>query len=181
MTFITGVFTGDWKTAWDGVKKIFAGVFGALYSIAKTPLDLIVNLINGVIDGLNSIKIDLPDWAEKLTGYTSFGLNIPHMPKLPALAKGAITNGPMAAWIGDNPGGQEVVSPLSDLMDMIQSAVGTAVMAASQFNNNRQSDVVINLDGIQLARVLSPYTQKENSRIGAPMISSAGSAVIQTT
>lgn len=42
---------------------------------------------------------------------------------IPALAKGGITDGPMLAMIGDNPGGKEVVSPLDDLIGMIQNAV----------------------------------------------------------
>ena len=57
--FIAGVFTGDWKKAWQGVKKIFKGVWDALVDIAKTPINLIIGLING-LTGLSLIHISEP-------------------------------------------------------------------------------------------------------------------------
>ncbi|WP_219350322.1 hypothetical protein, partial [Campylobacter sp. 1] len=120
--FVTGVFTGNWRKAWNGVKDIFGGVFSSLYSLVKTPMNWIIDMINTVIGGLNNISIKIPKWSPIGAGET-FGINIA---KIPRLAKGGITNGPTMAMIGDNPGGQEVVSPLSDLKDMIGSAVGTA-------------------------------------------------------
>ncbi|WP_135553230.1 phage tail protein [Paenibacillus cymbidii] len=170
MTFITGVFTGDWQKAWDGVKDIFRGVFDSLYAIVKTPLNLIIDSINAVISGLNQIHFDIPDWVPGLGG-KGFGISIPSIPRL---AQGGITTGPMVAMIGDNPGGEEVVSPLDGLLDMIQSAVGTAIMAASDLMNSNQTsqqgDIVIQVDGTTLARVLNPFTTKENGRIGSAMI-----------
>lgn len=169
--FISGVFTGDWKKAWEGVKSIFKGVFDSLYTIVKVPLNLIIAAINEVIMGLNKISFDLPSWVPGVGG-KSFGINIK---PIPPLAKGGITNGPMMAMIGDNPGGREVVSPLDDLKDIVASAVGTAIMAANQFNggNSKQGDVIIQLDGTTLARVLNPYSNKEKSRIGGSMITTA--------
>ena len=55
ITFIKGVFTGDWKMAWEGVKSIFKGVFDLLYSIAVSPLNMIISAINLMISGLNKI------------------------------------------------------------------------------------------------------------------------------
>jgi phage-related protein len=164
MNFITGVFTGNWRKAWNGVKDIFGGVFNSLYSLVKTPLNWIIDMVNTVIRGLNSLSIKIPDWSPVGAG-KSFGININ---TIPALAKGGITNGPTLAMIGDNPGGQEVVSPLSDLKDMIASAVGTAVMQANQFNNSggNSGDVILNLDGRTLARLIKPYLDQENKRVG---------------
>lgn len=94
ITFITGVFSGNWKMAWEGIKQVFAGVFKGLVSIAKAPLNAIIGLINGVInavnmmiDGLNSITFDVPDWVPVLGGQ-HFGLSIPNIPNVPYLAKG---------------------------------------------------------------------------------------------
>ena len=33
--FLTGVFTGDWKKAWEGVKNIFKGVWDVIVNLAK--------------------------------------------------------------------------------------------------------------------------------------------------
>lgn len=170
MNFITGVFTGDWKKAWEGVKSIFSGIFETFYNIVKFPLNLIIDAINTVIKGLNKISFDIPSWVPGLGGKT-FGINIPPLPKL---ATGGITdvNNPFAAIVGDNKTQREVVSPLDDLMDMIQSAVGTAMMTATKFNssNSRQGDIILQIDGTTIARVLNPFNSKESSRIGNAMI-----------
>lgn len=80
--FFKNVFTGNWEAAWENVKNIFSGAFGALEAIAKAPLNAIITLINKAIDGLNGINIKLPDFM----GGDSFGLDIP---KIPMLAKGS--------------------------------------------------------------------------------------------
>lgn len=171
--FIVGVFTGDWKKAWEGVKDIFKGIFDSLYGIVKAPLNLIIDAINWIISGINSFKIDVPDWVAKLAGMEkggSFGI---HIDPIKHLAKGGITNGPMMAVIGDNPGGREVVSPLSDLQDIVASAVGTAVMQAMQYSNRpptNEGDIVINIDGMPLVRILNPLLEKEQNRTGAALI-----------
>lgn len=94
--FIRGVFTGDWERAWTGVQEIFNGIFTALVAIAKAPLNGIIGLINMVIDainwminGLNSIHFDVPDWVPVLGG-KSLGFNIPTIGKIAYLAKGGI-------------------------------------------------------------------------------------------
>ena len=80
ITFVTGVFTGNWRQAWNGVKSIFSGVWTSLISIAKGPLNTITSMVNRVISSLNSIKI--PDWVPGVGGK---GISIP---KIPALASG---------------------------------------------------------------------------------------------
>ena len=47
--FISGVFTGNWKKAWNGVKNIFKGAFEALVGIAKAPLNTVIGLVNTAI------------------------------------------------------------------------------------------------------------------------------------
>ena len=123
--FITGVFTANWKKAWEGIRTIFKGTFGTLWDIAKVPLNLIINAINKVIDGLNSLSMDIPDWVPVFGGKT-WGISIPNIPRL---ATGAITdvNNPFMAIVGDNKTQREVISPLDDLLGMITTAVSGAV------------------------------------------------------
>lgn len=79
--FITGVFTGNWKKAWNGVKDIFGGIFKSLASLAKMPLNGVIGLINGAIEGVNKIGIEIPDWVPKLGG-KKFKIDIPQIPML---------------------------------------------------------------------------------------------------
>lgn len=84
-TFLSGVFTGNWEMAWNGLKDIVGNAFGALEGLVKTPLNAIIGLVNGAIDGINSINFTVPEWVPGIGGKGWNGLNIPH---LPTLAKG---------------------------------------------------------------------------------------------
>ena len=75
--FLTGVFTGDWKLAWEGVKDIFKGIVDSLIGIFKVPLNFIIDGINKFIRGLNNIEI--PDWVPAVGGK---GFDIKEIPKL---------------------------------------------------------------------------------------------------
>ncbi|KRE70770.1 phage tail protein [Paenibacillus sp. Soil750] len=180
MTFITGVFTSDWEKAWNGVKDIFEGVFKSLYAIVKTPLDLIVNAINAVIDGLNGIKFDLPAWM----GGGKFGLSLPKMAQLPSLDVG--TNYVQSSGLAMIHEGEAVVpkkyNPAAggadtDMIDRMASAIGTAVLTAMQMgggnSKSNSGDINLSIDGTAIARVIVPYLNKENSRIGGSMITAA--------
>ena len=79
--FITGVFTGDWSKAWEGIKAIFSGIWSAMFELFKLPINLIITGLNVFIRGLN--KISIPDWVPAVGGK---GINIPEIPKL---AKGS--------------------------------------------------------------------------------------------
>lgn len=92
ITFITGVFTGNWAQAWEGVKQIFGSAFDALVELCKAPINAVIGLINGAINGINSIfgnGITIPDWVPVVGGET-FALNLPNIPQL---AAGGFTNG----------------------------------------------------------------------------------------
>lgn len=84
ITFVTGVFTGNWRTAWEGVKNIFGGAFEALVGLCKVPLNAVISVINTAIKGINSISVDIPEGIP-LVGGKHIGFSIP---PIPALAKG---------------------------------------------------------------------------------------------
>lgn len=172
--FVVGVFTGDWKRAWEGVKLIFSGIFGSLEVIFKGVINSIIGITNSFIRFWNNIELKVPEVTIPLVGtFGGFAIGVPKINEIPMLAKGGITNGPMHAIIGDNPGGREVVSPLDDLMGMITSAVGTAMMAANQFNtsnNSNSGDTVLQIDGTTVARVLGPILDQEKQRIGNSLV-----------
>lgn len=122
--FIRGVFTGDWQRAWEGVKEIFRGTFNAFASIAKVPINSVIALLNGAINGinmmidaLNSISFKIPDWVPLLGG-KSFGLHLAHVGSIPYLAKGGILSRGSAVVGEAGPelltltGGKAMVQPL---------------------------------------------------------------------
>lgn len=120
--FITGVFTGNWSQAWEGVKSIFSGIFSGLGEIFKAPFRAIVSVINTVIGGLNKLKV--PDWVPGIGGK---GINIP---EIPGFAKG--TNRTPSTFIaGEN--GPELITNAAN------RKVFTAAQTGQIFNNMAQA------------------------------------------
>ena len=106
VTFIKGVFSGNWRMAWEGVKQIFSGVMSGLGALIKAPLNTVISLVNAAISGINQISVDIPSWVP-LVGGKHFGMNIP---RIPYLAAGGIVTRATPAVIGEN--GAEAVMPL---------------------------------------------------------------------
>lgn len=172
--FITGVFTGDWKKAWDGVKDIFGGAFKALVALAKSPINTIIGLVNGLLDSIAGIKISLPAIPNPLGGkdlMKGFSVGFPQLKHIPMLAHGGITSGPMMAIIGDNPSGKEAVIPLEKIDSIIASALNKAnasnknnnnglTIKIEKFENNREQDVEA------FAEELEFYRRQKDSATG---------------
>ena len=80
INFITGIFTGDWKKAWQGVVDIFTGIWDAIVGVFKGIINVIIDVLNGFISGLNKISFDVPDWVPVIGG-KKFGFDIPKIKK----------------------------------------------------------------------------------------------------
>lgn len=134
--FVKSIFTGNWKKAWQGVKKIFKGVWDTLYSVVKAPINLIIgavnkmtsaieSAVNWIIDGINSLSFDVPDWVPGIGGETfGFDLDTISIPEIPKLATGGLATAPTLAMVGDNRNAKadpEVISPLSKLQGMFDN------------------------------------------------------------
>lgn len=52
--FISGVFTGDWSKALDGLKNIFSGAFRALSSLALAPLNALKGVVVGAFNAIDT-------------------------------------------------------------------------------------------------------------------------------
>lgn len=117
-----GVLEG-WQSIKDGISGFVDGIktdvetgFNALVDIVKAPINTVIGFINKLIDGLNSLEIDVPDWVTEMTGIDDFSLNIP---RIPELAKGGSIDlggsaivGEAGAELVDLPAGAKV-TPLS--------------------------------------------------------------------
>lgn len=126
--FITGIFTGNWEKAWNGVKNIFKGIWDGFVSIVRVPINGIIglinkmiNAINGMIRNVNKIHIDLPDFL----GGGSFGFDIPTIPNIPQLAQGAVIppNREFMAVLGDQKSGTNIEAPLSTIEQAVESVL----------------------------------------------------------
>lgn len=124
ITFITGVFTGDWGKAWDGIVGIFNGIVDSIKGTINSVIGFINGLISGVCSGINTIikamnklKWDVPDWVPILGGKT-FGFNLKEItaPQIPMLANGGVITQPTLAMMGEYAGARnnpEIAAPQS--------------------------------------------------------------------
>ena len=124
--FITGVFSGDWGKAWNGIKTTFSNAVGGLGDILKTPVNAAIGFLNGLINAvewavnsvanmLNHLNVQAPKWFSDLTGITSLGFNLPtwNAPNIPYLAKGGLAVKETYAKIREGKD-DEAVLPLND-------------------------------------------------------------------
>lgn len=145
--FITGVFSGDWEKAWNGIKDIFKGIWEMMVNLVKAPVNLIIGVINGMISGvvaginlvvraINSIKVDIPDWVPLVGGkHISFNLSEVTAPQIPTLAKGGVITSPTLAMVGEYAGADnnpEIVTPQHILKETIDASNGEVVSALYQ-------------------------------------------------
>lgn len=173
--FITGVFSGDWKKAWEGIKKVFKGIWDTLVAIVKTPINVIIGLINGLIDGvcsgintvikaLNNLSFDVPDWVPVLGG-KKFGFNLKTItaPQIPKLATGAVIppNREFLAVLGDQKRGTNIEAPLDTIVEAFQ-----------RVQNNGVNDVNIKFSGNegQLLRYLFNGLEVTKSKRGLAFV-----------
>lgn len=102
--FIKGAFTGNWKSAWEGVKKIFSNIWEGIKGAFKIPINWIIDGINAFIKGINKIKI--PDWVPLVGGK---GFSIKTIPRLEA---GGVLEKGQTGFLEGN--GAEAVVPLEN-------------------------------------------------------------------
>lgn len=132
ITFITGVFSGDWEKAWDGIKLTFQGVVDGIKGIMRLGVNVIVDLVNGfvsvVYDGLVALIKRINKIAAKAAKFVGMDIAIPipdRPAKFPHFAKGGVVTGPTVGLIGEGKY-DEAVIPLGDspqMNEMIQKIV----------------------------------------------------------
>ena len=102
--FLAGVFSGDWSRAWEGVKKVFGGVWSAFVGLVKSPLNTVIGILNSFLMGVEkmanaigealSFHIELPDIVSDFFGVKSIGWTAPKakVKRIPYLASGGMIN-----------------------------------------------------------------------------------------
>lgn len=157
ITFISGVFTGDWDKAWEGVKQIFKGIWNGIVSILEGAVNLIIGGINWMIRQLNKIQIKAPDWL----GGGTIGFNIPAIStvSIPRLAQGAVIppNREFMAVLGDQKNGTNVEAPLETIKQALAEVL-------SQNGSGEEITIKFTGDLATLARVLTPEITRQQRR-----------------
>lgn len=124
----------------NDIKSRFSSAFNSLISIVKSPINWIIRMVNSLLGKVESAQhwiaqalsfsIDLPGWAQKLTGYSSFGISISkwNLPRLPYLASGAVIppNKEFMAVLGDQKQGNNIEAPESLIRRIVREESGNS-------------------------------------------------------
>lgn len=164
--FITGVFTGDWKKAWTGVKDIFKGIFDMLKSIVTTPINYIIDVLNGLIAGINKIKFDVPDWVPVIGG-KKFGFDIP---KIQKFENGGVLFKETVGVMGEynnarfNP---EIVSKESEMAAVFDGVMSKWANKLSK-NSGKMSGTLklVDANGVALGKVVVDAIDEYSQELG---------------
>lgn len=170
--FLTGVFTGDWNRAWEGIKTIFKGVWDGIVAIGKGAVNLVIgiinNLISGFVQGINNVinlinNMASIDIKNPFTGKSVFKwqANFGNLtaPQIPYLAQGAVIppNRQFLAMLGDQSSGVNVEAPL----DTIRQALVEALAESSA-----NAPIVLQLDGKVIAKTVWDENEKRYKQLG---------------
>lgn len=147
--FVKSVFTGDWKSAFEAIVGFAKDAVNMGNIIAESFANGFIKAINFIIDAINSLSIDIPDWVP-IFGGEKWSPNIPNWNakvSLPRLANGAVIQGgrPFAAILGDQPRGQtNIETPLATMIEAFKQA-------QSEYNGGNYT-FVAQLDGKTIFR-----------------------------
>jgi hypothetical protein len=140
-------------TVFGAIATVVGDAFNAVIGVVRGPINIIIGLINGIIDRINTIKIDIPEFAQGLFGGAKkLGFNIP---RIPALAKGGFVDSPTTALIGE--AGPEVVTPLKDFERMMgMDGNGKTVNYYAAPNQSIDSEQAL-MTALKRAKVLASW------------------------
>lgn len=160
--FITGVFTGDWTKAWEGIKKVFKGIWNGIVMILESAVNLIIKGVNWLIGKLNSLlENSLLAKGLDLIGIEFRG--IPQIPEvhIPRLAQGAVIppNREFMAVLGDQKSGTNIETPLATMVQAFKQA-----LAESGYGGSNEAVLVLDKD--VLGKVVYRLNKAEGTRIG---------------
>ena len=143
---------GGWRESWTSMKTTVLGIFDAIKSGIKGKINSIISFVenmansiiigvNKVLEALNSVGFDMPDWL----GGGTFHPNLQTLPAvhIPRLANGGITTGSTFANIGE--AGREAVLPLENNLSYLEPL---AEMIASKMEGVQTVRIVAEESGI---------------------------------
>lgn len=140
------------------IQDKISGVFSSIKDAARNAINEIIRIINGMIAGIaNSFNI-----FSGISG--AFGISLPTFaaPQIPYLASGAVIppNAQFAAILGDQKNGKNLEAPESLIRQIFQEELARLKL-----------DVNLTVDGSSgdLARIIKPKLDRENTRIGTSL------------
>ena len=120
--FLSGAFTGNWETAWQGAVLFLKSAVNGVITLLNSMISRLVSALNAVVGVANKLSFTVPSWVPSLGG-KRFGVSLPYVsaPQIPYLAKGAVlpAGKPFLAMVGDQRHGTNIEAPLSTIQEAV--------------------------------------------------------------
>jgi hypothetical protein len=166
---IADIWTIDF---WLGLAKIAGnGLIDGFELATNGIIGMFEKMLNWIVNELNKISFDLPDWVPEIGG-EKFGFNISEVKfgrvSIPRLAQGAVIppNREFLAVLGDQKHGTNIEAPLQTIVD----AFNIALAQNGGYRDSSNTEVVLELDGIEFGRAVLKYGDKQNKRYGTKLV-----------
>ena len=177
--FLSGVFTGDWKKVWEGIKKFAMAPIEAVKSFfeknfrtdlgesIKGGLNTLIDLVNRFIGWLNE-KLHFSWDGLTILGKELFpagSVRLANIPSIPRLAQGAVlpANKPFLAMVGEQRHGTNVEAPLDTIKQAVAEVLGQ-LGGTQEFT--AEQPIEIRLDGEVLYRAMERIRAARGVQIG---------------
>lgn len=158
--FISGVFSGDFDKAWEGIKDIFKGILNTIIDLLNGAINIIIKGLNWLIKQMNKISFDVPSWVP-FVGGKSIGVNIDYISEnvLPRLAKGAVipANDEFLAVLGDQTHGNNIEAPEGLIRKIVREESG----------GSGEVHVTIVLDSVTGKKLFETVVRENNAVVRA--------------
>lgn len=160
--FFTGVFTGDWSKAWEGIQDIFKGIWNGIVTFVEAGINFIISGINKFLGGLDN----LVSAAGSLFG-KEWNINLLEPVSLPRLAQGAVIppNKEFLAVLGDQKQGVNIEAPLDTIVEAFNIALNQNGSSRSE-----NIEVVLKLDERELGRAIVECGNKGKRIVGTRLV-----------
>ena len=162
VTFLDGLINLDIEKMLSGLKGMVSGALNTVLTIVGSVINLIIRGLNWLIEKINSISFDVPDWVPGIGG-KSWGPNIPLVKEwqIPQLAQGAVIppNREFLAVLGDERSGTNIETPLATMVQAFKQA-----LAESGYSGSSEAYLVLDRDVV--GRVVYRLNKAEGNRIG---------------
>ena len=113
-------------TSWSQALEKIKGTMNSILGCTERMINGIIDAFNKMGRGLESMKIDVPDWVNDIGG-KKFEMNLPELSKvsIPRLAQGAVIppNKEFMAVLGDQKQGTNIETPMQTMIDAFNQAL----------------------------------------------------------
>lgn len=168
--FVDNMVSG-FSTVWNNFKNLMSSLGERVSGWFRENKSMVIKttIAAGIVIGGVGLALAAPAAIPYAATGAAALMVMPSLKNVPALAKGGITDGPMLALIGDNPGGKEVVSPLDDLMAMIQTAVNN-VVATNNSASDTNATIILQIGETELGRTTIKAINKYQRQVGRTLL-----------